>query len=245
MKTTWTRIKQKVTVAAVALVAVCVGAPAHALVYTPGDAVLVVYGNDAQGYLNLGSWNTLKASGGSFDVKDILNGAGVAGANPIQYAIVGNSGGNTPMWFGSNNAVDSWSSLQKTLLNVNAYNTANTSWRGQLTNANDAARQLYSSSPSDILSFTAHFGTTGNLAGLIPNGQRGSSDIDTILHLLERPTDPNSLAGITTAFLNSTTKLLTFGGGQPAPIPVPAAAILFATGMIGLVGFARRSMGLS
>jgi hypothetical protein len=38
---------------------------------------------------------------------------------------------------------------------------------------------------------------------------------------------------------------LTIGGGQPAPIPVPAAAVLFATGMIGLVGFARRSMGLS
>lgn len=32
-----------------------------------------------------------------------------------------------------------------------------------------------------------------------------------------------------------------FGGGEPAPIPVPPAAWLFGTGLLGLIGVARRS----
>jgi hypothetical protein len=244
MKKTWTRITQTVTVAAVALAAFSVSVPAYALVYNTGDAVLVIYGNEQQGYLNLGNWDTLKTTGGSFNVADILNTAGVSGANPIEYSIVGNSGALTPMWFGSNAPDTDWTSTQKTLMNTNAYNTANTNWRGQLTTAADPTRKIYAAS-DPLLAFSLYFGETDSLGGMIPNGQRGSSDIDSILHLLERTGAASTLAGMTTAFLNSSTKLLTIGGGQPAPIPVPAAAVLFATGMIGLVGFARRSMGLS
>jgi hypothetical protein len=243
MKNTWTRIKQTVTVAAVSLAAISAGVPAHALVYNTGDAVLVVYGNEQQGYLNLGNWDALKVAGGTFNVASILNTAGVSGANPIEYTIVGNSGALTPLWFGNNAAIGDWNSTQKNLLNVTAYNTNNTSWRGQLTTAADPARQVYAAS-DPLLSFQTYFGETDSLGGTIPNGRRGSSDIDSLLYLLERTGAAGTLAGITTAFLNSTTKLLTIGG-EPAPVPVPAAAVLFATGMIGLVGFARRSMGLS
>lgn len=242
MKKMWTRIAQTVTVAAVALAAVSVSVPAHALVYNTGEAVLVIYGNEQQGYLNLGNWDTLKTTGGSFPVADILNTAGVSGANPIEYTIVGNSGALTPMWFGSNQAIGDWTSTQKTLLNTNAYNTANTNWRGQLTTAADPTRKIYAAA-DPLLAFSLYFGDTDSLGGL--SSVRGSSDIDSILHLLERTGVASTLAGVTTAFLNSSTKLLTIGGGEPAPIPIPAAAVLFATGMIGLVGFARRSMGLS
>ncbi len=242
MKMTWTQITRRVTVAAVTLAAVSVSVPAHALVYSPGDAVLVVYGNEQQGYLNLGKWDTLKASGGSFPVADILTAPGVSGANPIEYTIVGNSGAPTPMWFGSNQAIADWTNTQKTLMNTNAYNTANTNWRGQLTTAADPTRKIYAAA-DPLLAFSLYFGTTDSLGGL--TSVRGSSDIDSILHLLERTGVASTLAGVTTAFLNSSTNLLTIGGGVPAPIPVPAAAVLFATGMIGLVGFARRSIGLS
>jgi hypothetical protein len=127
-------------------------------------------------------------------------------------------------------------------MNTNAYNTANTNWRGQLTTAADPTRKIYAAA-DPLLAFSLYFGTTDSLGGL--TSVRGSSDIDSILHLLERTGVASTLAGVTTAFLNSSTQLLTIGGGQPAPIPVPAAAVLFATGMIGLVGFARRSIGLS
>jgi hypothetical protein len=239
MKMALRRIKHTVTVAAVALAVTGVGVPAHALVYSPGDAVLVVYGNEQQGYLNLGNWDTLKVSGGSFNVTDIINTAGVAGANPIEYTIVGNSGATTPMWFGSNAPIEDWTSTQKNLLNVTAYNTNNTNWRGQLTAAADPTRKIYAAS-DPLLSFQAYFGDTDSLGGT--TSRRASSDINSILYLLERTGAAGTLAGITTAFLNSTTLTI---GGEPAPVPVPAAAVLFATGMIGLVGFARRSMGLS
>ena len=242
MKMTWTQITRRVTVAAVALTAVSVSTPTHALVYNANDAVLVVYGNEQQGYLNLGNWDTLKVSGGSFNVADILTAPGVSGANPIEYSIVGNSGALTPMFFGSNQAIGDWTNTQKTLLNTNAYNTANTNWRGQLATAADPTRKIYASA-DPLLAFSLYFGETDSLGGL--TSVRSSSDIDSILHLLERTGVPSTLAGVTTAFLSSSTNLLTIGGGEPAPIPVPAAAVLFATGMIGLVGFARRSMGLS
>jgi len=219
---------------------------AHALLFSPGDAVLVIYGNDNQGYLNLGNWNTLKASGGSFDVSSILNTAGVSGANTIQYTIVGNGPpGPLPMFFGNDVDISSWTTAQKNAVFPNTYNTPLVNWRGQLTTANDASRQIYAAA-DPFLSFDQYLNTLhdNTLAGSIPSPRRGSTDIDQILHLLERTGAAATLAEVNTAFLNSTTKFFTIGGAAPV-VPVPAAAVLFATGMIGLVGLARRSMGLS
>jgi len=243
MKKLLTQCKRATAVAAFACAALVGILPAHALVYNPGDAVLVIYGNEQHGYLNLGSWNTLKTTGGTFNVAGILDTAGVSGANTIEYTLVGNSGASTPMWFGNNAPITDWTSTQKNLMNVNAYNTANTNWRGQLTTANDPGRTIYAAS-DPLLSFSTYFFDTDSLGGMIPNGRRGSSDIDTVLHLLERTGGPTTLAGIgLQGFLNSATKQFTVAAA--APIPVPAAAILFGSGLIGLVGIARRSLGLS
>src|SRR5262245_41488415 len=217
---------------------------AHALLFSPGDAVLVIYGNDNQGYLNLGNWNTLKASGGSFDVSSILNTAGVSGANTIQYTLVGMpTSGSLPMFFGNDVDISSWTSGQKSAVFPNTYNSALTQWRGQLTTANDASRQIYAAS-DPLLSFDKYLNTLGDntLGGSIPSSRRGSSDIDTTLYLLERTGIASTLAGITTGLLDSVAKTFTIVG---TAVPVPAAAVLFASGMIGLVGLARRSMGLS
>ncbi len=237
MKTFMTQCKRATAVAAFAFAALVGALPAHALVYSAGDAVLVIYGNEQQGYLNLGNWNTLKANGGTFDVSGILNTLGVSGANTIEYTLVGNSGATTPMWFGNNAPITDWTSTQKTLMNVNAYNTANSNWRAQLTTANDPARQVYAAS-DPLLSFSTYFFDTDSLGGMIPNGRRGSSDIDSVLHLLERTGGSTTLAQIDkVGLLRSDTKQFVV-----APIPVPAAAILFGSGLIGLVGIARRSL---
>jgi hypothetical protein len=47
--------------------------------------------------------------------------------------------------------------------------------------------------------------------------------------------------GLLTLIAGSGAGQFTFTGGDVAPVPVPAAAILFGSGLIGLAGLARRS----
>ena len=105
---------------------------------------------------------------------------------------------------------------------------------------NDAARQIYSAADA-TLSFHQYLNisNTDTLGGTL-NGRRGSSDIDQTLYLLERTGAAGTLAAATTGFLNSLTGQ--FVVGNAAPVPVPAAAVLFASGIVGLVGLARRQM---
>jgi hypothetical protein len=232
--------KRTAMAAVVAASLASVVTPANALVFNAGDAVLVIYGNNNEGYLNLGNWDTLKTTGGTFDVSGILGAAGISGSNQIQYTVVGNGGVNIPMWFGNSVDIGTWTTTNKNTLNVNTYNTQLTQWRGQLGAVNDAARQIYSAADA-TLSFHQYMNisNTDTLAGTL-NGRRGSSDIDQTLYLLERTGGPATLAGVTTGFLNSLTGQ--FVVGNAAPVPVPAAAVLFASGIVGLVGLARRQM---
>jgi hypothetical protein len=231
-------IVKRLAVAAVAAAALTGSVTAaHALTFNTGDAVLVIYGNDNQGYVNLGNWNTLKTTGASINVSSILGAAGVSGANPIEYTVLGNLGALTPLWFGNNVDISQWTTTNKNQTLPTPFNTALTNWRGQLTNANDTARTIYSSSDA-LLAYTTYFGTTDTYAGAI-TGRRGSTDIDNILYMLERTGAAGTLAGVTTAFLNSQTGLFTMA---PAAVPIPAAAVLFATGVIGLIGVARRKL---
>jgi len=208
--------------------------PANALVFAPGDAVLVIYGNSNEGYMKLGNFNNLVANGGSVNVSSILNTGGVSGTNPIQYTVVGNNG-LTPMWFGSNVDIGQWTTTQKNQVLPTPYNTALINWAGVLGAENNPSQQIYSAASTD--SFTHYLNPTGSntLSGTLPSTRPGFSQIDNPLFLLERTGAASTLAGVATAMLSSQTGLFTVGA-----VPIPAAAVLFATGLIGLVGVARR-----
>ena len=217
---------------------------AQALTFNTGDAVLVIYGNDNQGYLNLGNWNTLKTTGASINVSGILGTVGVSGTNPIEYTVLGNNGTLTPLWFGNDVDISSWTATNKSQTLTTPFNTALTNWRGQLTNANIAdptqsARTIYSGA-DPLLAYTTYFGTNDAYAGALASGRRGSVDIDNVLFMLERTGVAGTLAGVTTAFLNSGTGLFTMS--PVSAVPIPAAAVLFGTGVIGLIGIARRKL---
>jgi hypothetical protein len=232
---------------AVTVGAIIAGMPskADALVFAPGDAVLVIYGNDNEGYMNLGNWNTLKTNGGSFDVSSILNATGVSGTNTIQYTVVGNAGSTlVPMWFGNSTDISTWTSTNKNQVSPNTYNTALTNWAGALQAVNggagDPSKQIYGK--GDSTSFHTYLNPQDNnlLAAAIPGTKRGSADIDSVLYLLERTGAASTLAGVANGFLNSQTQMFTVSA-----VPIPAAAVLFATGMIGLIGIARRTQRLA
>jgi hypothetical protein len=185
-------------------------------------------------------------NGGSWDVSGILNSAGVSGMNTIEYTVVGNFGTGTltpsaPMFFGSDADISSWSSTQKNQVLPITYNTNLTNWRGPLTQANDPSRTIYAKA-DPLLSYSLYLdpGGTDTFNGSIPGSRRGSADINNVLYLLERTGAASTLAGITTAMLSSQTGMFTVQA-----IPIPAAAVLFATGLIGLVGVARRAKGLA
>ena len=205
---------------------------AHALQFNTGDAVLVLYGNNTEYVQNLGSFSTLVSSGIDLDLSSIMSSVG--GGNTIKYTIVGNTG--STIFFGNSVPVGSWTTQNKNQIVPGTYTTSLTGWSGQLA-ANSDARSLIPK--ADGLSFSSFLNPAGTdtLAGSIPGARRGSADIDSILYLLERqnPGAATTLAQVGTAFLSSAN-----GRFVISAVPVPAAVVLFATGMIGLVGVARR-----
>ena len=212
---------------------------AQALTFGAGDAVLVLYGNNTEYVKNLGSFSSLLSTGIDLDLSGVigqLTPNGVGGANPIEYTIVGNNSA-TSIFFGNSFAASTWSTAQKNAVSVTTYNGALVNWSGPLGLAADPARTLYAS--TDGLSFSTNLNGAGNdsLGGSIPGTRRGSADIGTILQLLQRDGAAASLATVGTAFLNQAN-----GHFVVSAVPVPSAVVLFATGVIGLVGLARRRM---
>lgn len=212
---------------------------AQALTFGAGDAVLVLYGNNTEYVKNLGSFSSLLTNGVDLDLSSILPTLLVNTpdpVNPIEYTIVG-SNSPTSIFFGNSFAASTWSTAQKNAVLVNTYTGALNNWSGPLGLAADPARTLYPE--TDPLAFSPNLNgaNSDTLGGSIPSTRRGSADIGTILQLLQRDGNAASLATVGTAFLNQAN-----GHFVVSAVPVPAAVVLFATGVIGLVGLARRRM---
>jgi hypothetical protein len=205
---------------------------AQALQFNSGDAVLAVYGNNTEYAVNLGSFSTLLSTGIDLDLSSIL--PSIGGANTLKYTIVGNTA--STIFFGDTFAASAWTAGQKNSVFPNTYNSALVNWSGPLGVVGDT-RSLFP--VNDNLSFSTNLNNAGDdtLGSAIPAARRGSADIDTILNLLQRPISGagSTLVTVGTAFLNSTN-----GHFVVSAVPVPAAVVLFATGVIGLVGIARR-----
>lgn len=235
---------KRVSVAAAVAAAMFTGSvmSAQALQFnTTGDAVLVLYGNDTEYVQNLGSFANLATNAANIDLSSILglnSPTGPNGLNQIQYTIVGRSA--SQFIFGTANPITDFTAGNKSSLGTNSPNflSALNGWSQNLALAADSRSLI---PQADSLSFSSFLDPSGGgTLGMLPAGKQGFSTIDSVLYLLERnvgsgTTNNNSLAQVYLANIVNGHLMVTVSA-----VPVPAAAILFATGVIGLVGVARR-----
>lgn len=228
-------IVKRLAVAAVAAAALAGPATAaHALQFNAGDLVLAVYGNGTEYVKNLGTISSVLSSGVDVD----LNLGGVLTAigptSSLKYTVFGYSG--TAITFGDNAAIGSWTGPQKNGVLPNTLINALIGYSGALGAAVDV-RNLFPQ--NDGLSFSTNLNAAGSdtLGGSINPVHKAMATIDTVLNLLQRTGDATTLAQVGTGFLSSAS-----GHFVVSAVPVPAAVVLFATGVIGLVGLARRKM---
>lgn len=220
------------------------GGEAHALEFGNGDLVLALYGNSTQYLRNLGQVSSLFSGGPSVTVNiDPTQFAQVGGVDPVKWALYSfsfdaASGSPTTLAAGSSKEVSAFTTTELSQVQiVNSWNSAAVQ-SGLM--SGDGIFGVHVLPASNPQSFTSTFGTDGRLSGGWPVSMEGTPG--SLLHLLNGDYNTNGLSTIGHAILALNGSTLTINAGPPAAVPLPAAVILFGSGLIGLVGIARRKM---
>ncbi|HUJ79727.1 MAG TPA: VPLPA-CTERM sorting domain-containing protein [Nitrospiria bacterium] len=256
-----------VTAGSAILGGVLLSGNAQAITINNGDLVLALFGNNNEYFLDLGAESTLMASGTSTsfaipwgsDTNSLMSalencGTGCSTPNPLQWEIFGYTGTSSTstsyLYAGStSNATDTHNAG---LVGVQSAYNATSSWGPQITQLSTGGSYPSATGANDTLvpstdpySFSSTFGTDGTLKGSFPVAMQGG--IGDMLYMLKGQDRLSTLTDIGTAslVLGSSLDLTVCGVGSTAcsvapPIPIPASVVLFATGLIGLVGMARR-----
>lgn len=225
--------------------------PAQALTFNAGDAVLVLYGNGTEYYKNLGSSSSIPSS---FTIDQSFM-SQLGGTNVIEYTILGGNAANfgaAPTGTFEGSAIPStnvsvttgWTATRNGSINQQQYWNTIVGWNGQVGTIAGTEHVLAS---SDSKSFSSFFGTADRLNGAFP--LRMSANIDSALYLLGRDFLPLGTQTAQSA-LGQAGLTLVAGAGQftfssVAPVPIPAAVVLFGSGLVALVGLARRKYAQS
>lgn len=205
---------------------------AQAFSFNEGDLVLAIYGNNTEALYNLGSASTLLASGAStsFNLSAGLTAAGV-GTNPVRYTLFGHDLAGPSVFAGTTFA-------------SNQINAGQLGLTGQL-ESSISLQALGGFSgdtvaKADLQSFSTNFNQNGagNFGGSWPVAMQGTPG--DILNIMQGNTDTNVFTQVGRILLGQDGQFI-IGNPGPSAVPLPAGVVLFGTGVIGLIGVARRS----
>ncbi len=261
----------KSAIAVIGAAAMVVGAmsePAQAFNFGQGDLILAIYGNRTAGegkevLVNLSDLTPTGQSGPignmdaltnpsqtyTFDLSAYLNTPGVIDTNPsdpaypVRYTVMGTQA--NPLTGGFTGLGGSNVNLTGTVQSGNsAFPNGLVNWAGNVNDTN--APNLIPGQNGAVVDFTntnSHSTRTGAAERLFNSYTAPmAANLGQLLHLIASDTelidDPVVFRG---QALLSANGIFMISGGELAPVPVPAAAILFGSGLIGLVGVARRN----
>jgi hypothetical protein len=238
--------------------------------FNNGDLVLAIYGSSNEFYYDIGQFSAATAPGArTIDLTALgpnspfAQGAGVIGAN-TQWTILGaNLVPTTPTangvftftasQFDTSQFVPPTGTGTAPKPSINATNSKIGSWNselGQLPGAapgGTGAFMFLSSAEDAAFSKDANFGLGGLLGGTWGGGNMQGL-FNTTLSLIQgrarnETGGTNVLSDIGRAILTADGQLTICGGAgcSVTPVPIPAAVVLFGSGLIGLIGIARRT----
>jgi hypothetical protein len=228
---------KRLTASAVLTAAVMTGGlatPAHALDVNFGDLVFAMFGNGTEYFKVLGAESGITSQQNvEFNVAAAL--PAVQGANNVRWSLFSNDDQGV-MVTASSKPIGDFNATELSSIASGFSINSGLGWFGlaPLTLPAGTEVQVTNTNPEF---FSSTFFTDGTMAGGWPISQEGQ--LGSLLHLIS--SDGSNHSGIGTALLTANGLLTINPSGTSPVIPLPAAVWLFGTGLITLVGLARRS----
>lgn len=235
------------TALAVASAAAIAGMPSNALAlgFVFGDVGFFVYGGNDQRYENFGPNSALPTlEGTSLTTRDIsgsLSSLNVGAATGLRYSIMGTSTDGLSYYVSSTASTITPAQANNSFASDAAGNFLG--WASLHAAATGGATSTYANNPSITStaaahSYTSFLGTDGSVAGQLGFTTHGT--LGQLLNIFRVNIDGEAATYVKVASaILGTNGQLTI---TPAAVPIPAAVYLFGTGLVALVGIARRSM---